>query len=266
MTIRALFFDLDETIAADDALNLALAGELAAEAGAAHGFEPARLVGALDAASSALWDRGPAADYAMRIGISPWEGLWGPFGPNAEPSLAALHAFVPGYRAAAWREALAACGVAEPEAAGALERRFAEERRARQSAYPWSAAVLAELRPRYRLGMITNGAPDLQRLKLAGTGLADQFDPVVVSGELGAGKPEPAIFAHALALAEAAPDEAVMIGDSWHRDIAGATGAHWRAAIWINPASAPPPSHGAHPGVLLAPDLRAVPALLAGLE
>jgi putative hydrolase of the HAD superfamily len=113
--------------------------------------------------------------------------------------------------------------------------------------------------------MITNGAPDLQRLKLAGTGLAELFDPVVVSGELGAGKPEPAIFAHALALAGAAPDEAVMIGDSWHRDVAGALGARWRAAIWINPAAVPPPAHGHHPGLLVSADLRAVPALVAAL-
>ncbi|HEY7983278.1 MAG TPA: HAD family hydrolase [Ktedonobacterales bacterium] len=265
MTRRALFFDLDETIAADDPLNLALAGELANAVAAAHAVDPARLLGALEAAANALWDRGPAASYAMRIGISPWEGLWGPFGPSAEPMLAALHAFVPGYRTAVWRAALAACGIAAPEVADALERRFASERRARQAAYPWSAAVLAELRPRYRLGMITNGAPDMQRLKLAGTGLAEWFDPVVVSGELGAGKPEPAIFAHALALAEAAPHEAVMIGDSWHRDISGALGAGWRAAIWINPAGAPPPAHGDHPGLLVAADLRAVPALAAAL-
>ncbi|HEV2236095.1 MAG TPA: HAD family hydrolase [Ktedonobacterales bacterium] len=265
MTLRALFFDLDETIAPDDTINLALVRELVAAVAAAHGVDPARLVGALDAAASDLWDVGPAADYAMRIGISPWEGLWGPFGPSAEPLLAALHAFVPGFRAAAWRTALAASGIASPETAEALERRFASERRARQAAYPWSAAVLAELRPRYRLGMITNGAPDMQRLKLAGTGLAHWFDPIVVSGELGAGKPEPAIFAHALALAQAAPDEAVMIGDSWHRDITGALGAGWRAAIWINPAAAPPPAHGDHPGLLVAADLRAVPALVAGL-
>lgn len=265
MTIRALFFDLDETIAADDALNRTLVQELAVEVAPAHGFAPERLLGALDAASSALWDRGPAAAYAMRIGISPWEGLWGPFAPSADPMLAALHAFVPGYRAAAWRDALAACGVTAPEVAGALERRFAAARAARQAAYPWSAAVLAELRPRYRLGMITNGAPDLQRLKLAGSGLAGLFDPLVVSGDLGAGKPEPAIFAHALALAGAAPDEAVMIGDSWHRDITGAIGAHLRAAIWIDSAGAPPPGHGDHPGLFVAPDLRAVPALLAAL-
>jgi putative hydrolase of the HAD superfamily len=261
MTIRALFFDLDETIAADDALDVALVRELAA----AHGLDGDGLLGALDAAGSALWERGEVAMYAQRIGISPWEGLWGPFGPSADPMLAALHAFVPGYRAAVWREVLAACGVTPPEAAGEWERRFASARRARQAAYPWSAAVLAELRPRYRLGMITNGAPDLQRLKLAGTGLADWFDPVVVSGELGVGKPEPGIFAHALALAGAAPHEGVMIGDNWHRDIVGALGAGWRAAIWLNPAGAPLPVPAEHPNVLVSADLRTVPALLAGL-
>ena len=45
---------------------------------------------------------------------------------------------------------------------------------------------------------MTNGASCWQREKLEASGLADRFDAVVVSGELGTAKPDPAVYAHAL--------------------------------------------------------------------
>jgi putative hydrolase of the HAD superfamily len=263
MTLKLLLFDLDETLAPDDTLDRALFDALAAEVGARYGIAPARLVAALDGAATSLWDRGEAAAYAMRIGISPWEGLWGPFEASDDPMLAALHRFAPTYRLEAWTAALAESGLAVDGLAETLAARFAVERHARQSPYPWSREVLELLRARYRLGMITNGAPDLQRLKLAGTGLAAFFDPLVISGDLGVGKPEPAIFAHALARAAASPSESVMIGDSWHRDVAGAVSAGLQA-IWINPSGARPPAQHLS-AVPVAADLRDVPGLLRAL-
>jgi FMN phosphatase YigB (HAD superfamily) len=49
-----------------------------------------------------------------------------------------------------------------------------------------------------RWGWSPNGASCLQREKLATAGLEDYFDTVVVSAELGVGKPDPSIFEHAL--------------------------------------------------------------------
>jgi putative hydrolase of the HAD superfamily len=239
--VRLLLFDLDETIAPDMATDHAVLDEIAADVAAEHGVVAERVAAAVLAATEPLWRQGQARAYCQRIGIDRWEGLWGPFGPSAEPMLAVLHAFVPTYRQEVWQRALAACGVGDAALARTLAARFAETRLARQGAYPWSRAALEALQPRYRLGMITNGAPDLQRLKLAGTGLAELFEPLVVSGELGVGKPEPAIFAHALTQAGATPDEAIMIGDSWERDVLGATGAGLRA-VWVNPTGAAPPT------------------------
>jgi phosphoserine phosphatase len=266
MSVRLVLFDLDETIAADDALDRALFDELAREVASAHGVAPARLVAAIAHSADELWGRAATAAYCERLGISAWEGLWGPFAPSHDPMLAALHAFVPAYRVDAWRQAVEACGIHDAALADSLAARFLEQRRARQAAYPWSRDVLEQLRPRYRLGMITNGAPDLQRLKLAGTGLAAWFDPVIISGDLGVGKPEAAIFGEALRQAGVSPDEAVMVGDSWQRDVRGATGAGL-AAVWMNPrGDAMPALPADSPPVMTAPDLRGLPALLATLD
>ena len=53
-------------------------------------------------------------------------------------------------------------------------------------------------------------------------GLAPLVDAVVTSAAVGARKPEPAIFAHALALAGTASGRARHIGDSLAEDVAGA--------------------------------------------
>jgi FMN phosphatase YigB (HAD superfamily) len=47
--------------------------------------------------------------------------------------------------------------------------------------------VLRRLRDRFRVGLVTNGAPDLQRRKVAVTGLREHFDAVVASGDIGVG-------------------------------------------------------------------------------
>jgi putative hydrolase of the HAD superfamily len=69
---------------------------------------------------------------------------------------------------------------------------------------------------------------------------------VVVSAELGVGKPEPEIFEAALDRLGAAPGEAAMVGDTIDRDIAGATAAGL-AAIWLNRAGRPAPPEAAPP-------------------
>ncbi|WP_137283632.1 HAD family hydrolase [Halorussus salinisoli] len=79
------------------------------------------------------------------------------------------------------------------------------------------------------LGVLTNGAARAQHHKLAHHGLADRFDAVVVSGEVGAAKPDQEIFA---AATEAIPaDEHVFVADDLERDVrpaqeAGFTGVH----------------------------------------
>ncbi|MGH2871266.1 MAG: HAD family hydrolase, partial [Solirubrobacteraceae bacterium] len=60
----------------------------------------------------------------------------------------------------------------------------------------------------------------LEVLELAGLGVL--LDAVVSSAAVGAAKPAPAIFGHALALSGARPEHALHVGDSLAEDVAGA--------------------------------------------
>jgi putative hydrolase of the HAD superfamily len=93
--------------------------------------------------------------------------------------------------------------------------------------------LLAALKPRVRIGIVSNNILDEQQQKLRHLGLDRFVDALVVSEEAGVSKPDPAIFAIALRRLGAAAADAVMIGDSWSADIEGARAAGVRA-IWFN--------------------------------
>lgn len=103
---------------------------------------------------------------------------------------------------------------------------FHEVRPARLTPYPGVRDALRELRARVPVAVVTDGAVDGQRAKLAALGGAGQFDAVVLSDGWGRAfrKPHPRPFRTALALLGVAPAEAVMIGDRPEKDIAGAAG------------------------------------------
>ena len=61
--------------------------------------------------------------------------------------------------------------------------------------------------------------------RLAETGLAVLVDGALASAEVGAAKPEGAIFSAALELAGSAPHEAWHVGDTIEADVAGARDA-----------------------------------------
>jgi putative hydrolase of the HAD superfamily len=88
--------------------------------------------------------------------------------------------------------------------------------------YPETLEVLTALKSRgLLLGIISNFDSRLFGL-LDGLGIAAFFDPVVISTQVGAAKPESAIFLRALAHHRLRPDEAVHVGDSYEADVAGA--------------------------------------------
>ncbi len=80
--------------------------------------------------------------------------------------------------------------------------------------------------------VVSNWDASLPRV-LERAGLADQIDGVVTSAVAGVGKPAPAIFETALALADVAAAEALHVGDSLSEDVAGARAAGI-AAVWLN--------------------------------
>jgi HAD superfamily hydrolase (TIGR01549 family) len=74
------------------------------------------------------------------------------------------------------------------------------------------------------LGLISNIDRDGGELAES-LGLASYLDLTVTSGEVGAEKPDPAIFQAALARACAQPSEAIHVGDQPSADVEGARGA-----------------------------------------
>jgi HAD superfamily hydrolase (TIGR01549 family) len=94
-------------------------------------------------------------------------------------------------------------------------------------------ALLHAIKPHARIAVVTNNTVAEQKEKLAAFGMTRYVDELVTSEEFGATKPDPAIFHHALERVGAAANEAVMVGDSWINDVAGAQAIGIRA-IWLN--------------------------------
>lgn len=90
-----------------------------------------------------------------------------------------------------------------------------------------------------KLGIITNGAVDVQTDKLRDLGILDRFDVVTTSGGAGIAKPEPAIFELTLDALGVPADRAVHIGDNLTADVGGAKSAGL-TAVWINLHDATP--------------------------
>lgn len=90
---------------------------------------------------------------------------------------------------------------------------------------PGVEAMLADLRKRYRLGLLTNGPVVAQRSKIEALGWTDAFDAALVTGELAAGKPEPAAFESLLAELGTDASATVFVGNDVTADVQGAVAA-----------------------------------------
>jgi putative hydrolase of the HAD superfamily len=107
-------------------------------------------------------------------------------------------------------------------------------------AYPEVPETLARLRAGgARLAVVSNWDVSLRDV-LERTGLRPLVDAVVISAELGAAKPDPAIFRAALQRLDAPADAALHVGDSLEHDVAGARAAGIEAVLVArNGTSAP---------------------------
>jgi putative hydrolase of the HAD superfamily len=259
MKVRAIIFDLDETLIEEEASNDASALTAAEIAAARHGVDCVALVAGLRKRSRELFLAGPMIDYCRDIGISTREALWGSF-TGKDPRLAQLRNWMPTFRLRSWAAALEEVGIDDPPLAAELAEFFAIDRSRRHVVFAESEQVLHELKKDFRLGLITNGAPDIQGAKIDGSNLASFFEAIIISGNHGFGKPDLRIFRLALERLKVVPREAVMVGDSLDRDIVGARDAGIRT-IWINRHNRTLTDRHPVPDIELM-DLRDLPTLL----
>jgi FMN phosphatase YigB (HAD superfamily) len=94
-----------------------------------------------------------------------------------------------------------------------------------------NARLLADLARRYRLGLVSNFYGNLTGV-CEELGLAPYLSVTVDSAVIGCSKPDPRIFREALARLTVEVAEAVYVGDSPSRDMAGAR-AVGMAHIWL---------------------------------
>ena len=230
MTIRAVIFDLDDTLTDDDTSFresvVGTANELARERA---GLSASELVEAYWRESTAVWT---AFDIEMRAGRA----------PQTDTGDRLRHE--------SWRRALLACGVAEEGLVCRAVIEYADWRDRTLQLARGADEVLAALRSIVRTAIITNGPVAMQRDKLRRFDLESRVDCTVVSEEFGFGKPNPAIFLHVADALEVTPGKCIMVGDYLDHDVAGAHAAGMRA-VWVNRHARQVPAGGPLPDFII---------------
>ncbi|NMD70455.1 HAD family hydrolase [Bacillus sp. DNRA2] len=231
--IKALFFDLDDTLLWDQK-SIKDAFEATCKiAEVRYGLDPEQFEEAVREAARELYASYETYSFTQMIGINPFEGLWGNFLDDHD-DFRKMATIVPTYRKDAWTNGLKKLGIDDPEFGYELAERFPEERRKTPYVYEETFHTLDALKGNYKLLMLTNGSPDLQNTKLAITPeLVPYFDQILISGDFGRGKPDPSIFEHALKLMNLSKDEVLMVGDNLMTDILGANTVGIKS-VWIN--------------------------------
>jgi putative hydrolase of the HAD superfamily len=106
--------------------------------------------------------------------------------------------------------------------------------------------VLTALKPRYRLGVISNtvGSGDAELAEaLEKAGIGRFLDALVTSRDFGKAKPDPAIYAEGARRLGVPLDTTLMVGDRLDTDVAGALNAGI-PAVWLR-----------HPGAISSPGI-----------
>jgi YjjG family noncanonical pyrimidine nucleotidase len=107
-----------------------------------------------------------------------------------------------------------------------------------------------ELAAAFPLALITNGIAAVQRRRFAASPITPYFRSIVISEEVGIAKPDPRIFAPALAAIGVAAPDVLFVGDSVTSDMAAARNAGMDFC-WLNPRGSAVPA-GYAPAYVIA--------------
>ncbi|MDP8246195.1 MAG: HAD family hydrolase [Candidatus Hinthialibacter antarcticus] len=131
-----------------------------------------------------------------------------------------------------WSLALKELGVEANGLANELGQIYQDARHDSFEPYEDVAEFLPVLRERYALYLVTNGNRLMQRRKLETTGLTGGWEGIFIAQEQGVSKPKPQYFQRVLKAAKASPDECLMIGDNLNADIQGGINAGIKT-VWM---------------------------------
>jgi putative hydrolase of the HAD superfamily len=234
MSVKAVLFDLDDTLLWDDRSVSEAFRDTCQLAADATGLNEEQLEAAVRREARTLYETFETYSFTQMIGINPFEALWGNFERGDHEMFRKLQQLAPDYRVNAWTNGLSSLGVDNPDLGRQLAESFPARRRSLKYVYDETFAVLDELKRSYKLLLLTNGSPDLQQEKLDGMpDLIPYFDSIVISGDFGEGKPSSKLFAHAMEKIGITSNEGIMVGDKLTTDILGANRVGM-TSVWIN--------------------------------
>ncbi|MGH9695210.1 MAG: HAD family hydrolase [Bryobacteraceae bacterium] len=114
--------------------------------------------------------------------------------------------------------------------------------RKRLVAFPQTQEILAELKTRYRLAVVSDAQSAYALPELRAVALADYFGATIISGDYGYRKPDRRLFQAALTELQVCPEEAIFIGNDRFRDVLGARQAGMKTILFCphgNPGGSP---------------------------
>ena len=154
---------------------------------------------------------------------------------------------ISGARRLATRAGLRRLGQTDDDLADRIADAFTELRRSEYRLYPDALATVDALRAQgVKLALVTNGASAMQRPKIARFDLEHRFDHIQIEGEFGQGKPELAVYRHALERVGCEAGDAWMVGDNYEWEVV-APQKLGMCGIWYNPFDVEIPPHATRP-------------------
>jgi putative hydrolase of the HAD superfamily len=94
--------------------------------------------------------------------------------------------------------------------------------RNRLQLYPDVKKVLDELRPAYRMALVSDAQPCYALPEIKAVGLDGYFDPIIISAHYGFRKPDKRLVEKAIETMKLMPTEVICVGNDMYRDIFGA--------------------------------------------
>lgn len=163
--------------------------------------DPVTVVDVVMKTALEIWSAHSDHAVCLELGVSSWEGLWSTL-EGCHEVLDGIRASARVYREETWLTAGSRLGIQDPDIAESMATAYLEAQRAGHRLIDGAAQVIRSLAADYRLGLLTNGPADVQRLKLQATGLVEYFDADAMSGEIGTGNADPRAYASVLNLSE----------------------------------------------------------------
>jgi putative hydrolase of the HAD superfamily len=223
--LRAVLFDLDDTLHDDTHAFTTAAEEVAAEVAAEHGIDALALKRAYVAEAEGFWHRLTANELRTKLSQ---------------------------LRKTMWGNALRSVGLDDAHLAERSAANYNVYRKRYFALFPGALDLLRQLKGAgVKLGLLTNGVSETHREKIALLQIAEYFDAIFLADEVGMVKPDPLLFAHACTKLRTSPSESAMVGDRYERDIVGALDAGL-FTIWVNVRNERVPKDARPPHVIVS--------------